>query len=67
MATKTISRKTVRSIQNEALRALHERGHFTSLERHYMEVDHCQCGGFLSRGNVICDDCARKLARRKSK
>ena len=66
MAT-TVSRKTVRSIQNEALRALHERGHFTSLERHQMEVDHCQCGNVLFRGNVICENCARKLARRKSK
>ena len=71
MAVKTkspkITRKRAAVIQAAALNALHERGHFTSTERAYMEADHCLCGGVTMNGNLLCWECVKAVAASEDK
>jgi hypothetical protein len=61
-----LTNKVKRQIQAAALRALHERGHFTAEERHVgIEADRCLCGGITWGGNLLCPDCVRKAAAKK--
>jgi hypothetical protein len=61
---KRMTRKDKSRIQAAALRALHERGHFTSDER-ATEVDRCPCGGIVWGTDLLCSDCVRKRHRQK--
>ncbi len=65
-----ITREELRVVQREALVALHERGHYSTAERQAgIEAHRCLCGGFTTGVNLLCLDCAKRvaLARRKSK
>lgn len=60
---KRVTRKMKRQLQAAALRALHERGHYTADERaKLLEVEHCVCGALTFRGNLLCGACAADQA-----
>lgn len=52
-------------IHRLALVRLHERGYFTSEERHAgMDPHHCVCGNAVFAGNLICNECVVEQAPR---
>jgi len=62
-----ISRNRAAAIQAAALRALHDRGHFTATERANMEADHCLCGNGTLKGNLLCWECVKAVAAAEDK
>ena len=69
VATKVkVTNRIKRKIQVEALRALHDRGHFTAEERHAgIEADRCSCGGIVWGTNLLCNECVMEIARKRQK